>query len=142
VHGKYSLLGNGSIVFKPFGDGFQQIQDPCAAVSNFLEDYNITELAQSWRIFQDLTTGYKLHIFQFDGAPLAPQFQVSTTPIMLPARALRNVSSQATTTAGLTVQNALVDNTNGASSTVSRNAWSVVAVVVSAGVMGIASVLL
>jgi len=92
VHGKYELLINGSIVLRPFGDGYQQIQDPCAAVSNFIEPYNMTEFYRNWRIFQDPTDGYKLHLFGFDGAPLAPQFQISTTPTMLPTRLLRNVT--------------------------------------------------
>lgn len=74
----------------PLGDGFQQIQDPCAAVSNFIETYNLTEYYQSWRIFQDPVQGFKLHMFQFDGSPLAPQFQVSATPNMLPTQPLRN----------------------------------------------------
>ncbi|GLB38577.1 putative chaperone for protein-folding within the ER, fungal [Lyophyllum shimeji] len=90
VHGHYTLNPNGSITMVPAGDGYQQIQDPCAAESNFIEDYNMTEYYQQWRIFQDPTTGYKLHLFQFDGAPLAPQFQVSTTPNMLPTQQLRN----------------------------------------------------
>ncbi|KAF5382620.1 hypothetical protein D9615_002761 [Tricholomella constricta] len=91
VHGNYVLNSNGSITMVPLGDGYQQIQDPCAAVSNFLEDYNITETYKEWRIFQDPTTGYKLHLFQFDGAPLAPMFQISTTPNMLPTQLLRNI---------------------------------------------------
>jgi hypothetical protein len=90
----------------PLGDGYQQIQDPCAAVSNFLENYNDTELYQSWRIFQDpQTLGFKLHLFQFDGSPLAPQFQVSTTPNMLPTTLLRNVTPPATSTGAFTTQN-------------------------------------
>lgn len=97
VHGKYDLLANGSIVMTPNGDGYQQIQDPCAAVSNFIENYNITELYAQWRIFTDPVDGFKLHLFQFDGAPLAPQFQVSTTPQMLPTRQLRNVTAVANT---------------------------------------------
>ncbi|EIN12183.1 hypothetical protein PUNSTDRAFT_49486 [Punctularia strigosozonata HHB-11173 SS5] len=97
-HGTYDLLQNGSIVLTPFGDGYQQIQDPCAAVSNFIEDYNDTELFQSWRIFEDPTDGFKLHLFEFDGTPVAPQFQVSSTPNMLPPQKLRNVSSSASTT--------------------------------------------
>jgi hypothetical protein len=76
----------------PFGDGFQQVQDPCAAVSNFIQPYNDTELYQSWRIFTDPVAGYKLHLFQFDGSPLAPQFQVSVSPNMLPTQLLRNTS--------------------------------------------------
>lgn len=27
----------------PFGDGFQQVQDPCATVSSFIQLYNDTE---------------------------------------------------------------------------------------------------
>ncbi|KAG5642420.1 hypothetical protein DXG03_002822, partial [Asterophora parasitica] len=91
VHGHYVLNNNGSITMTPLGDGYQQIQDPCAAVSNFIEDYNITETYKQWRIFRDPTTGYKLHLFQFDGAPLAPMFQISTTPNMLPTEMLRNI---------------------------------------------------
>lgn len=76
----------------PFGDGYQQVQDPCAAVSNFIQVYNDTEYYQSWRIYLDATTGYHLHLFEFDGSPLAPQFLVSTTPNMLPTQQLRNVT--------------------------------------------------
>lgn len=35
---------------RPMGDGFQ-VQYPCAAVSNFNQDYNQTEILQSWCIF-------------------------------------------------------------------------------------------
>lgn len=97
VHGTYSVNDNGSLTMTPFGDGYQQIQNPCAAVSNFIENYNLTELYTMWQIFQDPTTGYKLHLFQFDGSPLAPQFQVSTTPNMLPLQSLRNVTPAVTT---------------------------------------------
>jgi hypothetical protein len=94
VHGTYDLLSNGSILLYPNGDGYQQIQDPCAPVSNFIENYNDTELYQSWRIFYDNDTGdIKLHLFQFDGSPLAPQFRVSATPNMLPTTQLRNVTA-------------------------------------------------
>lgn len=110
VHGTYSLLPNGSIVMTALPDGYQQIQDPCAAVSNFIEQYNQTELYQSWRIFLDPTTnGYKLHLFAFNGAPVAPQFLISPTPNMLPTQLLRNVSAPPTTSTkdGLTSQNAI-----------------------------------
>jgi len=92
VHGTYELNSNGSITMTPLGDGYQQVQDPCAAVSNFVENLNITEFYTQWRIFTDPTYGPKLHLFQYDGAPLAPQFQVSTTPNMLPTQPLRNVT--------------------------------------------------
>jgi hypothetical protein len=110
VHGNYTLLGNGSIIMDALDDGFQQIQDPCAAVSNFVELYNKSEIYQSWRIFQDPTAGFKLHLFGFDGAPVAPQFQVSATPNMLPTSLLRNVSAPPPVTNnkdGLTKQNAI-----------------------------------
>ena len=83
----------------PFGDGYQQVQDPCAAVSNFIQSYNDTELYQSWRIFLDSTTGPHLNLYQFDGSPLAPQFQITTTPIMLPTQLLRNVTVPTSTPA-------------------------------------------
>ncbi|KAJ6549190.1 chaperone for protein-folding within the ER, fungal-domain-containing protein, partial [Mycena sp. CBHHK59/15] len=98
AHGHYNLLGNGSIILTPIGDGYQQVQAPCAATSNFIQNYNFTELMTSWRIFDDPQAGYKLHLFQFDGSPVAPQFQVSTTPNMLPKRMLRNVTAQVVTT--------------------------------------------
>jgi hypothetical protein len=92
-HGKYQLNPNGSMTLFPFPDGFQQIQDPCAAVSNFIEDYRITEeLYVMWQIFMDQTAGLKLHLFQYDGAPLSPMFQISTQPNMLPTQQLRNIS--------------------------------------------------
>jgi hypothetical protein len=68
-------------------------------VSNFIQDYNFTELFSSWRIFSDPTDGFKLHLFEADGTPVAPQFQVSSTPNMLPTRQLRNVTAPKTTTA-------------------------------------------
>lgn len=91
----------------PLGDGYQQIQDPCAAVSNFVENYNITERFNSWQIFLDPTDGPKLHLFQYDGSPIAPQFLVSKTPTMLPTKMLRNVTAPITTSSGLTTQGAI-----------------------------------
>ncbi|KAG7444143.1 uncharacterized protein BT62DRAFT_253836 [Guyanagaster necrorhizus] len=96
-HGTYDLVANGSIILTPNGDGYQQIQDPCAATSNFVENYNDTELYQSWRIFEDTTDGFKLHLFEFDGSPLPPMFQVSTTPQMLPTEKLRDTTESTTT---------------------------------------------
>lgn len=131
VHGTYDLLANGSIVMTPFGDGYQQIQDPCAAVSNFVEVYNDTELYQSWRIFQDPVTGYKLHLFQFDGSPVAPQFQVSVTPNMLPTQLLRNV----TTTTTLAKRGELVARNRGERRWSVGGAMGVVTAVFGTGVM-------
>ena len=91
-HGKHTLNANGSITLHPFGDGYQQIQDPCAAESNFIEGYNQTELYMSWQIFQDPDDGPKLHLFEADGTPVAPLFQVYSTANMLPTELLRNVT--------------------------------------------------
>lgn len=107
VHGTYTLNPNGSISMVPLGDGFQQIQDPCAAVSNFIEVYNYTEYYQSWRIFTDPTQGFKLHLFQFDGTPVAPLFQISTTPNMLPTTVLRNVPTVIARRSASSAQDAL-----------------------------------
>jgi hypothetical protein len=92
VHGTYTLNPNGSISMVPLGDGYQQVQDPCAAVSNFIQPYNDTEYYVSWRIYEDPNTGFHLHLFQFDGSPLAYMYQVSKTPNMLPTQLLRNVT--------------------------------------------------
>ncbi|KAJ7650597.1 chaperone for protein-folding within the ER, fungal-domain-containing protein [Roridomyces roridus] len=109
AHGHYDLVANGSIILTPVGDGYQQVQAACAATSNFIQNYNFTELFVSWRIFEDPTFGPKLHLFQFDGSPVAPLFQVSTQPNMLPKQVLRNVTAQVvtTTSAGLVSTNTL-----------------------------------
>ncbi|KAG6829787.1 hypothetical protein H0H92_003442 [Tricholoma furcatifolium] len=93
------MNANGSLSMTPINDGYQQIQDPCAAVSNFIENYNDTEYYTAWAITVDPTFGPKLQLYQFDGSPLAPQFQISTTPNMLPTTQLRNLPS-ATATSG------------------------------------------
>jgi hypothetical protein len=92
-HGPYQLMPNGSIVLDPYSeDGRQQVQDPCAAESNVLRQFNQTTLFQSWRIFRDPQGRNKLHLFRYDGAPLPPMFQVYVTPQMLPTRKLTNTT--------------------------------------------------
>jgi hypothetical protein len=94
-HGTYEILTNGSIVMTPFGDGYQQVQQPCGAISNFIQDYNETELFQQFRIFYDDSNSfYKLHLFQFNGVPVQPLFRVSEQPNMLPTQKLRNATGQ------------------------------------------------
>lgn len=96
IHGEYQTHDNGSIVLSPYMDGYQQVQDPCAAVSNFVETYNNTEMYSLWQIFLDrATNGYKLHLFEHDGRPVAPQFKESDEPNMLPTQLLRNVTISA-----------------------------------------------
>ncbi|KZT22807.1 hypothetical protein NEOLEDRAFT_1180557 [Neolentinus lepideus HHB14362 ss-1] len=108
AHGTYQQLPNNSIVMTPFGDGYQQIQDPCGAVSNFIENYNDTELLQAWAVYQE-TTGQRLYLYSYDGSPLAPQSLVSATPNMLPTQKLRNsTGSVSTSSSGVTTENALV----------------------------------
>lgn len=97
-HGTYGLVSNGSITMTPFGDGYQQIQDPCAAISNFMQNYNDTELYVQWTIYQDPTLGYMLQLYQFDGSPLPPMALLSTSPNMLPTQPLRNVSTASAAT--------------------------------------------
>lgn len=93
-HGTYAVDQTvNSITLTPFGDGYQQIQNPCEAVTNFIENYNQTEFYQMYQIFQDPTDGYKLHLFDASGAPYAPMFYRDATPVMNPTRSLRNVST-------------------------------------------------
>ncbi|GAW00107.1 Protein rot1 [Lentinula edodes] len=69
------------------------IQDPCAAVSNFIENYNDTELlVNGYYTYTDVTLGLALQLYTFDGSPLAPMYQISSTPNMLPTQQLRNVT--------------------------------------------------
>ncbi|KAG2068187.1 hypothetical protein BDR04DRAFT_1103707 [Suillus decipiens] len=135
VHGTYVLVSNGSIVLTPFGDGYQQIQDPCAAISNFIENYNDTELYTLWNIYQDPVKGYTLQLYQYDGSPLPPQYLISTSPNMLPTQPLRNVSK--TTTTSTTVQNAAVLNANAG-----ERRWEVASMTGLLTVVGLASLLL
>ena len=64
--------------------------------------------------------GFGLHLWQFDGSPLAPMFQVSSTPQMLPTQLLRNVSVVFTTQDGLTSTGSKLATTNGAERRVKR----------------------
>ena len=96
-HGSYVILGNGSIITTPFGDGFQQVQAPCAAVSNFIQAYNFTTLYRSFRIFQDLNDGPKLSLANFDDSPNPPFFQISSTPSMFPTQSLANTTTSTST---------------------------------------------
>lgn len=136
VHGTYQLQPNGSITTVPFGDGFQQIQDACAAVSNFIEDYNDTELYRSWTIFQDPTLGYQLQLYQYDGTPLAQQNLISTTPNMLPTRNLRN-----TTTTSTTARSLLAKKSAGAHTRSDWSAGSIAGLVSTVMAVGVASML-
>lgn len=88
-----NLLSNGSILLTPVGDGYQQIESPCAARSNFIEAYNDTELYMSWQIFVDAVDGYKLHMFEADGTPVVPMRQLSVSPNMLPNQRLHSVTT-------------------------------------------------
>jgi len=94
-HGKPEFVSNGSIVLHPI-EGFQRVQDPCAANSDFTEIFNLTTLFVEWRIFQDATDGPKLHLNAFDGTALPPMFLQSASPEMLPTQALLNISKSTT----------------------------------------------
>ncbi|KAF8349374.1 chaperone for protein-folding within the ER, fungal-domain-containing protein [Amanita rubescens] len=87
AHGMYTLQPNGSITMIPFNDdGFQQIQNPCGAISDFIETYNLTELYTARR------REPLLQMYQFNGAPLPPLFQISTTPNILPTQQIRQTT--------------------------------------------------
>ncbi|KIM52735.1 hypothetical protein SCLCIDRAFT_1223478 [Scleroderma citrinum Foug A] len=142
-HGTYQLQSNGSITMVPFEDGYQQVQDPCAAISNFIENYNDTELYVQWNIYQDPTLGYMLQLYQFDGSPLPPMAQLSTSPNMLPTQPLRNVSASSSKSQKRDLE-ALVRRASG-----SRRRWGgvggaggVVGVLVAVTGLGVAALLL
>lgn len=96
AHGTYTLQANGSITMIPFGDGFQQVQDTCAAVSPVIEFFNTTELYLSWNTVQDATDGMLLNLQSFDGTPVPRLYLVSTEPNMLPTQSLTNSSVELT----------------------------------------------
>jgi len=92
-HGTYTVDQTAnSITLTPFGDGYQQIQNICEAITNFIENYNQTEFYKQYQIFQDPADGYKLHLYDAGGAPYAPMFYRSSTPVMNPTKSLRNVT--------------------------------------------------
>lgn len=122
-HGSWELLGNGSIVLNPISsDGRLQVQDPCAAQSNLLFQFNTTILISSWRVFSDPKRGPKLQMYQYDGAPYSLMFLVAQPPMMLPTETL---------TANLTVSGDGV--LSAAQATVVRFSWM--------GLVGVAGVL-
>jgi hypothetical protein len=95
-HGLLTFEPNGSLALTPVGDGYQRIEDPCAARSDFVEVYNSSEIYQSWQIFLDPVDGPKLHMFGFDGSPEPPMRLLSSTPNMLPAQRLHNTTQSTT----------------------------------------------
>ena len=97
AHGLLTLEPNGSIVLTPVGDGYQRIEDPCAARSDFTEVYNDTELYIQWQIITDPVLGPELTMYQFDGSPYPPLRLLSATPNMLPTQRLRNPPTPSTT---------------------------------------------
>ena len=103
AHGQYTLQPNGSITGVLLGDGYMQIQDTCAASSSFVQNYNDTELYESWGISQDPVLGYTLQLYQYNGVPLPPQYRVTADPIMLPTQALRNVQPASTPAANFVI---------------------------------------
>ena len=97
AHGQFAFNGNGSLTLIPVADGYQRIQEPCSANSDFTEDYHLQEMYQSWQIFLDAVDGPKFHLFAFDGSPEPPMRLLSQTPNMLPTQLLRNTSNATTT---------------------------------------------
>ncbi|KIJ45931.1 hypothetical protein M422DRAFT_29582 [Sphaerobolus stellatus SS14] len=88
-HGTFEFLPNGSLALTPFeGDGFQQVQDRCAAVSNQISRYSQSILFSQWRIFAlpglNEANAVHLNLYEFDGTPVAPMNLVASPPNMLP----------------------------------------------------------
>jgi len=95
-HGEYQYLSNGSLVLTPYGsDGLQQVQDPCAAVSNQITRYNQSITFSQWRIFT-VTGGFHLNLYEATGEPVAPMNPIFDPPNMLPTMVLVTPSPTAT----------------------------------------------
>jgi hypothetical protein len=93
MHGTFTEETNGSLVLTPNGDGYQQVQDACAAVSNFIENTNVTIYIPWWTIGTDTDKGFTLKLQKYDLTYYAPFYQISTTPEMFPTQKLRNVTT-------------------------------------------------
>ncbi|KAF8319727.1 hypothetical protein DL93DRAFT_2074698 [Clavulina sp. PMI_390] len=88
-HGAWESLANGSIILNPISiDGRLQVQDPCAAQSNVLFQFNTTVLISSWRVFSDPQRGPKLQMYKYDGSPYTPMYLIANPPNMLPTETL------------------------------------------------------
>jgi len=88
-HGSFEYLGNGSLLLTPIAqDGRQLVQDPCAAVSSQITQFNATILFLQWRIFPLTSGGVHLNLYEFDGTPVAPMNLAFKPPNMLPTATL------------------------------------------------------
>jgi len=94
-HGKYQLNNNGSVTLYPFGsDGRIQVQDPCAAVTNIITNYNQITLYANWGITVDpLKQNYMLQLNRFDGAKMPPLYLIANPPNMLPTVVLTGANA-------------------------------------------------
>jgi len=100
-HGTFQFLPNGSLLLIPFeGDGFQQVQDPCAAVSNQINRYSQEILFSQWRIFPLSAGVFHLNLYEFDGTPVAPMNLVASPPNMHPTATLVATATATATGSG------------------------------------------
>lgn len=78
----------------PFpSDGRIQVQDPCAAVTNLITEYNQVTLYADWGIIMDSTRGnYKMELNRFDGAKMPPMWLTANPPNMMPTQYLTGVN--------------------------------------------------
>jgi len=107
-HGTYQYLSNGSLLLTPFStDGVQQVEDPCAAVSNQITRYNQTILFSQWRIFPLPNGGVHLNLYEASGEPLAPMNVVQMPASMMPTQQVVGLPTATGTQArrGLEVKN-------------------------------------
>lgn len=101
-HGNLQYLSNGSLLLQPFeGDGFQQVESFCSAVSNQINRYNQEILFSQWQIFAvpGSNTAFHLMLFEFDGTPVAPMNILANPPNMLPTQPIVSPLTSPTGTA-------------------------------------------
>lgn len=95
-HGKYELLNNGTLILHPFEvDGRQLVSVPCESTESNYIRYNQTETFKSFEMVKDEYHGrYRLDLYQFDGAPLAPLYLAYKPPMMLPTITMNPTATQ------------------------------------------------
>lgn len=94
-HGRYTLPGNGSIVFEPIAvDGRQLMSEPCSYDTSLYTRYSQPELMIKYQVYTDpFHNVLRLDLYQFDGSPMNPMFLIATPPEMLPTQTLNPTTS-------------------------------------------------
>jgi hypothetical protein len=112
-HGQFEVLSNGSLVLTPFEvDGRQLVSVPCQSSSATYSRYNQTEFFLNWASYVDDYYGrWRLDLYEFNGAPMAPLYLSYRPPMMLPTETLNPTASSKPTSVSRKVRRALENRT-------------------------------